>query len=44
MLKVGDTIRCADADDMINTMNKLSTEGIETDFLYQKKRNRRAMA
>lgn len=35
MLKVGDTIKCADKDDMVETMTKLSKEGIETDFLYQ---------
>lgn len=36
MLKVGDTIRCADADDMINTMTVLAEEDIFTDFLYEK--------
>ena len=36
MLKVGDTIKCANADDMINTMTELAKEGIETDFMYEK--------
>ena len=36
MLKVGDTIKCADADDMINTMTDLAREDIFTDFLYEK--------
>lgn len=36
MLKVGDTIKCADADDMINTMTDLTNEDIFTDFLYEK--------
>ena len=34
MLKVGDTIKCRDADDMIKYMTELAKEGIETDFLY----------
>jgi hypothetical protein len=36
MLKVGDTIKCADKEDCVNTMVNLATEGIETDFLYEK--------
>ena len=36
MLKVGDTIKCHDADDLINTMKDLAQEGIETDFVYEK--------
>lgn len=36
MLKVGDTIKCANADDMINTMTELAKEDIETDFMYKK--------
>lgn len=36
MLKVGDTIKCANADDMINTMTELAKEDIETDFMYEK--------
>lgn len=35
-LKVGDTIKCHDQDDMIDTMNELVKSGIETDFLYKK--------
>ena len=36
MLKVGDAIKCADKEDCVNTMVNLATEGIETDFLYEK--------
>ena len=36
MLKVGDTIKCADAEDMISTMQELAKCDIETDFLYEK--------
>lgn len=36
MPKVGDTIKCADKDDCIKTMNELAKEGIETDFLYDR--------
>ena len=36
MLKVGDTIKCADEDDMINTMTDLAKEDIFTYFLYDK--------
>ena len=36
MLKVGDTIKCRDADDLIDTMKDLAKEGIETDFVYEK--------
>lgn len=36
MLKKGDTIQCADADDAINTMTDLAKNGVETDFLYKK--------
>ena len=35
-LKVGDTIKCHDPDDMIDTMNELVKSGVETDFLYKK--------
>lgn len=35
-LKVGDTIKCRNPDDMIDTMNDLVKSGIETDFLYKK--------
>ena len=33
-LSVGDIIKCADADDCINTMMVLQKEGIETEFIY----------
>lgn len=33
-LKVGDTIKCVSAEDMVATMTELQKEGIETDFLY----------
>ena len=36
MLKVGDTIKCADKEDCVNVMVNLAKEGIETDFLYEK--------
>jgi hypothetical protein len=36
MLKVGDTIKCADKEDMISTMQELAKCDIETDFLYEK--------
>lgn len=35
-LKVGDTIKCHDPDDMIDTMNELVKSGVETDFLIKK--------
>lgn len=34
-MKIGDTIKCADAGDMIETMYALAKEDIETDFLYE---------
>ena len=36
MLRVGDTIKCHDADDMIRTMTELEKENITTDFMYEK--------
>ena len=36
MLKVGDTIKCSDADEMISVMNELAKENIQTDFCYEK--------
>ena len=36
MLKVGDTIKCHDADDMIHIMQELAKENITTDFMYEK--------
>ena len=35
-LRKGDTIKCADAEDCVRTMNELAACGIETDFLYEK--------
>lgn len=35
-LKVGDTIKCSNAEEMIDYMYALHAEGIETDFLYEK--------
>lgn len=33
MLKVGDTIQCADEEDMLKAHNELAKEGIYTDWL-----------
>lgn len=35
-LSVGDMIRCADAEDMVNTMKDLQEEGIDTEFEYER--------
>ena len=35
-LKVGDTIKCHDKDDMVNISTSLAQEGIMTDFMYEK--------
>lgn len=35
-LKKGDTIKCKDKDDMVNTFMQLQKEGVDTDFLYEK--------
>ena len=35
-LKVGDTIKCHDKDDLIKTMTELAKCDIVTDFLYEK--------
>lgn len=35
-MKVGDTIKCKDSEDMINVMYDLNRKGIETDFLFEK--------
>ena len=35
-LEIGDTIKCRDEEDCIQTMRELSKGGIETDFLYEK--------
>ena len=37
-MKKGDLIGCRDADDMIKTMTELEKHGIETDFVYEKKK------
>ena len=36
MLKVGDTIKCHDKDDLIKTMTELAKCNIVTYFLYEK--------
>ena len=35
-LKIGDTIKCRDEEDCIQTMQELSECGVNTDFLYEK--------
>lgn len=35
-LKIGDTIQCVDADEMIDTHTRLAVQGIDTDFVYEK--------
>lgn len=35
-LKVGDTIKCHDPDDMVDEMEELTKSGINTDFVYEK--------
>ncbi len=35
-MNIGDTIKCNDTDDMIETMSKLLKDGIESEFLYEK--------
>lgn len=34
-LKVGDTIKCHDADDMVDYMMALAKAGIDTEFIYE---------
>ena len=36
MLNIGDTIKCANADEMIALSEKLAKEDIKTDFVYEK--------
>ena len=36
MLKAGDTIKCADKEDLLNAHNDLALNGVYTDFLYEK--------
>ena len=38
MLKVGDTIKCANKEDLLATHNELALNGVYTDFLYEKDR------
>lgn len=40
MLKVGDTIKCRDAAEAINTMSELAAKNIRTDFLFEVKGQR----
>lgn len=35
-MKVGDTIKCYDADDAVEVMTSLETYDIHTDFMYEK--------
>ena len=35
-MKVGDTIKCANKQDLLNTHNDLVLNGVYTDFLYEK--------
>lgn len=35
-LKKGDLIGCRDTEDLINTMQALAVEGIETDFYFER--------
>lgn len=36
-IKTGDTIKCSDADDLVEIMTELKMEGYTTDFLYEVK-------
>lgn len=36
MLKVGDTIKCLNANEMVDYMTELAKNGVYTDFLYEK--------
>ena len=36
LLKVGDTIKCANKEDLLTTHNELASNGVYTDFLYEK--------
>ena len=35
-LRIGDTIKCHDQDEIIRLMTELEYEGVTTDFLYEK--------
>lgn len=39
-LHVGDTIRCHDAEDTVNTMMDLAEHGYDTDFVYEQEGER----
>lgn len=36
MVKIGDTIKCKDSEEMVQYMHELQDNGIETDFLFEK--------
>ncbi len=36
MLRVGDTIRCHDKEEMVSLMTEPEKENITTDFMYEK--------
>lgn len=36
MINVGDTIKCHDEEDLLNTHNELALNGVYTDFMYEK--------
>ena len=36
MLKVGDTVKCKDVDDMVDTMDILVSEHYDVEFVYEK--------
>lgn len=36
MLKIGDTIKCHDKEEMVDLMMELEKENITTDFMYEK--------
>lgn len=38
--KVGDTICCHDAEEMVNTMMDLAEHGYDTDFVYEQEGER----
>ena len=35
MLKVGDTIKCSTKEEMVDLMQELAKDGVETDFMYE---------
>ena len=39
-MKIGDTITCANKDDLIDTMLELAKAGVETDFDYNAEKPR----